>query len=688
MNLRLKTRALLGAWLLMCVSICAHAQTVSCAGVADWNASKIYNPNDRLVFQGSLYSAAIQIWGTRPDYCPSCNWYQLLGACSVSSGNGPMAQITAPADGATFAAPANITLTASASDTSGTITKVDFLQGTTVVGTATTTPYTITWSNVAQGAYTLTAVVTDNTGATGRSGTVSVTVGTTNGGGGGGNGPQCAADPPYKAGTTYTVGQLVRNVGHEYRCQVAGWCSSPTASAYGPGTGTNWPDAWTLTGTCAGGGTPPAVSITAPTAGASFACSAPVTVSANASDADGLVSKVEFLDGTTLIGSASAAPFSISWVSNTAGSHQITAKATDDLNNVTSSPAVSVTIGPCNANSGLPSRVLVGYWHNFDNGAGFIKLHDVSPDWDIINLSFGEPVAGSTSQIGFVPFTGTSTAELQSDVQLLHSRGKKVLLSVGGQNGHVQLHNATEQKQFVDSVTAIIKQYGLDGLDVDFEGQSVILDSGDTDFAHPTTVIIVNLISALRQIQGNIGSGFVLTMAPETFFVQVGYQFYGGTSAGDTRTGAYLPVIHGVRDILTLLQVQDYNSGSVMALDNKVYSMGNPDFHVAMTEMLLTGFPVANTGHTFPGLRPDQVAIGLPANVNAGNGFTAVPQVEQAFSYLSQGQSFGGQYVLRNPSGYRGLHGVMSWSVNWDAFAKFDFSHNLRTYLNALPPPP
>jgi chitinase len=276
---------------------------------------------------------------------------------------------------------------------------------------------------------------------------------------------------------------------------------------------------------------------------------------------------------------------------------------------------------------------------------------------------------------------------MQSDIQILHSRGKKVLLSVGGANGHVELRNATERQEFVDSVTAIIRQYGLDGLDVDFEGQSVHVNPGDSDITNPTTPVIVNLIAALRQIRTNIGSSFILTMAPETFFVQVGYQFYGGTSGGDSRTGAYLPVIYGVRDILTLLHVQNYNSGSVVALDNKVYSMATPDFHVAMTEMLLTGFPVANTGKVFPALRPDQVAFGVPANVNAGNGFTPVPQVQQALNYLILGQPFGGTYVLRNPAGYRSFRGLMSWSINWDRFAGFDFSSNHRAYLNALPPP-
>src|SRR5262249_39033629 len=153
-----------------------------------------------------------------------------------------------------------------------------------------------------------------------------------------------------------------------------------------------------------------------------------------------------------------------------------------------------------------------GYWHNFDNGSGFIKLRDVSPDWDVIDLAFGEPVAGSTATIGFTPFSGTSTAEMQSDIQILHGRGKKGLLSIGGANGHVVLNTSTDRTNFVNSVSSIIQTYGLDGIDIDFEGQSVHLNAGDTDFANPTTPLIVNLIGAIRDVRNRFASpsNFVL----------------------------------------------------------------------------------------------------------------------------------------------------------------------------------
>jgi hypothetical protein len=88
----------------------------------------------------------------------------------------PTVTLTAPANGATFTAPATVTLTASASDSDGTVAKVDFYAGSTPLGTATAAPYGYTWTNVAAGTYTLTAVATDNLGATTTSAAVTVTV--------------------------------------------------------------------------------------------------------------------------------------------------------------------------------------------------------------------------------------------------------------------------------------------------------------------------------------------------------------------------------------------------------------------------------------------------------------------------------------------------------------------------------
>ncbi|MWV42838.1 chitinase [Paenibacillus sp. HJL G12] len=341
------------------------------------------------------------------------------------------------------------------------------------------------------------------------------------------------------------------------------------------------------------------------------------------------------------------------------------------------------------AHAAVASKTIVGYWHNFDNGSGFIKLRDVSTKFDVINVSFAEPTSGVTNgTIGFTPYNYTD-ADFKADVAYLQSQGKKVIISIGGANGQVQLTSTSARDNFVNSVTSIIEKYGFDGLDVDFEGHSLFLNSGDSDFKNPTTPVIVNLISALRTINNHFGTDkFYLTMAPETFFVQLGYSFYGGSCIScDSRAGAYLPVIYATRDILDWLQVQNYNSGPITGLDDQYHTMGNADFHVAMADMVLTGFPVAkNQNNMFPALRPDQVLLGLPANANAGGGFTSVAEVQKALDALIKGVQLTSYKTRGSTSGYPDFRGVMTWSINWDKFNNFEFSNSHRAYLDALSP--
>ena len=88
----------------------------------------------------------------------------------------PTISITTPTNGATFAAPATVNLTASAADSDGAVTKVDFYSGAALLGTATSAPYGYSWANVAAGSYNLSAKATDNSGAVTSSSPVAVTV--------------------------------------------------------------------------------------------------------------------------------------------------------------------------------------------------------------------------------------------------------------------------------------------------------------------------------------------------------------------------------------------------------------------------------------------------------------------------------------------------------------------------------
>ncbi|MER6315927.1 glycoside hydrolase family 18 protein [Streptomyces sp. NPDC001581] len=354
-----------------------------------------------------------------------------------------------------------------------------------------------------------------------------------------------------------------------------------------------------------------------------------------------------------------------------------------------SAPAsATTTAGGGGGGGGLPAHALVGYLHaSFANGSGYVRMADVPASWDVVNLAFGEPTSVTSGDIRFrlCPVAECpnveSPAEFKAAIKAKQAAGKKVLISIGGQNGQVQLSTTAARDTFVSSVSKIIDEYGLDGLDIDFEGHSLSLATGDTDFRAPTTPVVVNLISAVKTLKAKYGQGFVLTMAPETFFVQLGHQFYGSGPWGgqDPRAGAYLPVIHALRGDLTLLHVQDYNSGPIMGLDNQYHSMGGADFHIAMTDMLLTGFPVAgNTARVFPALRPDQVAIGLPATTNAGNGHTPPAEVNKALNCLTK-KTDCGSYQTHGT--WPALRGLMTWSINWDRFGGWEFSRTFDAYF-------
>ncbi len=329
----------------------------------------------------------------------------------------------------------------------------------------------------------------------------------------------------------------------------------------------------------------------------------------------------------------------------------------------------------------LPSRIIVGYWHNFDNGTGAIRLANVPAAYDVIDVAFAEPSSGAT--IAFVPLASlyTSNRQFADEVRQLQMNGKKVLLSIGGANAVVQLKTSTDVQNFVSSVSTLISTFGFDGIDLDLEGTSLVLDAHDTDFRKPTTPTIVNLINAISQVLTNFPGGLILSAAPETAGVQGGYVAYSGIY------GAYLPLIYALKDQFTYIHVQDYNTGSMYGRDGVIYQPGTSDFLVAMADMLISGFTVeAFTAKIpFPGLGADKVLIGLPATTDAaGSGFMPFPLVRNALDYLYTGRTFGGAYAIASPQGYNHFRGVMTWSINWDVYDGLSWSPSYRQYLDTL----
>ncbi len=324
-------------------------------------------------------------------------------------------------------------------------------------------------------------------------------------------------------------------------------------------------------------------------------------------------------------------------------------------------------LSPPSAHGQDPSPALIGYWHNWnDLSAPYIELDQLDPRYHVIEIAFAEPAIGTTYDMQFAP-SGTAQPVFIAQVAAHKAAGRKVLISIGGANATVLLNSDAERDQFVSSMMAILGTYGFDGIDIDLEGSSVSMTGGT--IAAPVDPPLIRLIDAIGEImvqhRSATGEKLFLTMAPETAYVQGGQSAFGGI------WGAYLPIIHALRDSIDILQVQLYNSGSMYGIDGGIYAQGTADFIVSQTEAVIQGFNT--TGGFFPGLPPEKVAVGLPACASAaGGGYVDTATVRMAMEYLLGEGPQPGIYALQLAGGHPTLRGMMTWSINWDAVAACD----------------
>ena len=313
-----------------------------------------------------------------------------------------------------------------------------------------------------------------------------------------------------------------------------------------------------------------------------------------------------------------------------------------------SAPVTGTTSGCQQAD--LPRHTLTGYWHNFVNPATELRLSAVPNEYDVVAIAFAEATA-TPGAVTFGVDPGLSSAlggytndQFKADVAALHGRGKKVILSVGGEAGRVTVSDGTSATNFANSVRSIMAEYGFDGVDIDLENG-----------LNPTF-----MAQALRSLRSQVGSGLIITMAPQTIDMQ---------STG----GSYFALALNIKDILTTVHTQFYNSGSMLGCDqSQAYSQGTVNFITALACIQLEN-----------GLRPDQVAVGLPAGPGAAGGGVVAPSVvNNAVDCLATATNCGS---FRPPHTYPGIRGAMTWSINWDVSNGNSFARTVRPFLNTLP---
>ena len=405
-----------------------------------------------------------------------------------------------------------------------------------------------------------------------------------------------------------------------------------------------------------------------------------VPISVTAIDSDGSVSGVTITinGGTFNMTAGTNNTYTYNFTPSAYQDYPVVIKATDNKAAVTTLNN-TIKIAPVSTNRfiALPSKVLLGYAHSWENtGAPFLYFSQmVGSKFNVVDYSFVETV----NRDGYTPVLTTNDTRyltngvfnkqlLKNDIKSLRDSGVPVIVSIGGQNGHVVLDNVTQKNIFVNGLKAIIDEYQFDGVDIDFEGGSMNFNAGglrDISYAGISAYPrLKNVVDAFKELKAYYGPGFLLTAAPETQYVQGGYSTYTDTF------GSFLPIIQNLRNELDLLAVQLYNTGGENGLDGQYYgSAKKANMVTALTDMVIKGYNIGTTGMHFDGLPASKVLIALPACPSAaGSGYLTPTEGISAMHYLRTGTTFSGRTYTMQPGGpYPSLRGLMTWSVNWDA---------------------
>ncbi|MFF5535858.1 chitinase [Streptomyces cinerochromogenes] len=397
-----------------------------------------------------------------------------------------------------------------------------------------------------------------------------------------------------------------------------------------------------------GGGTDPAPTVPAAPAGLSVTGTTSSSVSLSWSPVSGATGYNVYRNGTkvTAVTGTSATVTGLS--ASTSYTFQVT--ATNAAGESAKSASVTGTTASGSGGGGgggsLPKHAVTGYWQNFNNGATVQKLSDVPSAYDIIAVAF----ADATSTPGAVSFSldssglgGYTVDQFKADIKAKQAAGKKVIISVGGEKGSVAVSDAASATNFANSVYSLMQTYGFDGVDIDLENG----------------LNATYMTQALRALSAKAGSSLIITMAPQTIDMQ-------------STSNAYFQTALNVKDILTVVNMQYYNSGSMLGCDGKVYSQGTVDFLTALACIQLEG-----------GLSPSQVGLGLPASTRAaGGGYVSPTVVNNALDCLTAATNCG---TFKPSKTYPGLRGAMTWSTNWDAASGNAWSSAVGAHVHALP---
>lgn len=287
------------------------------------------------------------------------------------------------------------------------------------------------------------------------------------------------------------------------------------------------------------------------------------------------------------------------------------------------------------------SGVVVGYWHNWCDGAGYkggnapcVTLDEVDPMYNVVNVSFMKVFNTSEGRIPTFkldPNIGLSEQQFIDQISALNQQGRAVLIALGGADAHVELKTGDEQA-FAQEIIRLTDKFGFDGLDIDLEQSAVTASDNQT--------VIPAALRLVKEHYQQQGKNFLITMAPEFPYL--------------TEGGKYVPYITGLEGYYDWINPQFYNQGGDGIWVEGVGWIAQNNDALKQEFIYYISDSLSNGTRGFHKIPHDKLVFGIPSNIDAAaTGFVQDPQdLYDAFDQLkAQGQA---------------LRGVMTWSVNWD----------------------
>ncbi|MGR5173589.1 immunoglobulin-like domain-containing protein [Vibrio owensii] len=285
--------------------------------------------------------------------------------------------------------------------------------------------------------------------------------------------------------------------------------------------------------------------------------------------------------------------------------------------------------------------VVVGYWHNWCDGAGYkggnapcVTLDEVDPMYNVVNVSFMKVFNTSEGRIPTFkldPNIGLSEQQFIDQIGALNQQGRAVLIALGGADAHVELKTGDEQA-FAQEIIRLTDKFGFDGLDIDLEQSAVTASDNQT--------VIPAALRLVKEHYQQQGKNFLITMAPEFPYL--------------TEGGKYVPYITGLEGYYDWINPQFYNQGGDGIWVEGVGWIAQNNDALKQEFIYYISDSLSNGTRGFHKIPHDKLVFGIPSNIDAAaTGFVQDPQdLYDAFDQLkAQGQA---------------LRGVMTWSVNWD----------------------